>query len=156
MGWSSYAMYTQASSTHGQIATTKWGFGGLKYQFNLHKFVGNDAKPHFLMTSSQWPDHANYFAKTGITAVQKYGFYSVRLTDSKGPDELAVSVCYNRHKDAISIGTKDWSHTAYAKHGTWLVYGYGGTFGGVGDSGLWTVEPKLTEWEKNMLPACHV
>merc|ERR550525_2328357 len=96
--------------------------------------------------------------KTGLTGISKYGFYSDSLKDSKSPAQLALSVCYNEQKKALMIGNADWSRIVYVHKGSWLVYGYGGSFGAVGDGGLWTPNPPVAEWlptEREKIRRCH-
>jgi len=152
----------QRMSAFGQLTSSKnWAWqNGRKDQFTLYKMAEepgtNIADSRFLLGSEKWPGVVARVAWTSGTSVGQHGLYAQKLIERKGPDRLALFVCFDEAGNGIRIADNTKSTWAYMKHGTWLVYAYKTENPSkVGNGGLWTPEPPLTEVEKAALPPCN-
>jgi len=155
--YSSYLMYFQSLSAFGQLKLTNslkmLNLG--KDKLALYQLPSSrNVTARFFLNSVAFPGSVARFARrTGV--VSRYGVYATDLTKNYGPDALALSVCWNAEKNAMMFGNVDGTVWAYAKHLTWLVYGYKDTTrSAVGDGGLWKPNPMFTAAQIAMLPAC--
>lgn len=152
--WTKYSMYFQGTTALGQMKTTnayEWMNLG-KDKFRLLKLPGKN--PKFLLGSVAYPDSVARIASTAMTSVNSRGLYSTGLGKGKSPKTLAVSVCFNAQKKSLMFGSEDESYWAYLRRGSWYVYASSSKKNKVGDGGLWTPTPELTQDQIGMLPSC--
>lgn len=156
VNWPKYNMYFQGLSVFGQMKTTRaWSVLNLqKDKFSLVKMAGPANGTRFMLGSVAFPMQVARIASTAGTAISGHGLYATDLLKGKGPDQLALSVCWHNAKGALMFGDKQGTYWAYIKRGTWLVYGSSSQRCDVGDSGLWTPSPAFSGEQIAMLPAC--
>lgn len=180
--WPNYKMYFQRASVFGQLKLTSlsssYNLGQDK--FTLYELPGDlDGQKQYFLASDLWKDHVVAMQNTGGTSVSLWAAYAFSLTKHHQPwnlRDIMLRVCSARsqgHPDAIMIGTSTtfggstvW---AYAKSGTYLVYGYWyperlitskivsseSTKDGIshfpGKSGYWIPSPPI---KRDLLPDC--
>jgi len=155
--FNSYDMYFQSASIFGQLkitASSKF-FNSGKDVLTLYKLPhAPNKEAKFFLNSVKFTNEVAVLDSAGAAAwVASHGMFAVSLDDNHGPDALALSVCWNAGKTAMMLGSVDGTVWAYAKHGTWFVYGWEGKQD-VGDGGLWQPHPMFTKAQIAMLPAC--
>lgn len=154
--WPKYSMYFQGESAFGQMKTTsafEWMNLG-KDKFSLYRMPGPRNTSRFLLGSNAFPTEVARIAPTAGTAFSGHGLYATDLSKGKGPDALAVSVCYDQSNQAIMLGDTGGKYWAYVHRRSWLVYGTSSERCKVGSHGLWKPTPEFSKDQISMLPKC--
>jgi hypothetical protein len=154
--WPKYSMYFQGASAMGQLKTTNsYSWLNLeKDKFTLYRMPGPSNMTRFMLGSVAYPSYVARIGLTVGTAISGHGFYATELSEGKGPDVLASSVCYDSAKNAIMLGNKAGTYWAYVHRGSWLVFGSSADRCAVGDGGFWKPTPDFTSEQISMLPSC--
>jgi len=152
-----YGMYFQSVTATGIMKTSAEPGIVLrqKDKFALHQLPGPKGKtPKFILGSERWPNLVARVTGTMGTAAAAYAAYATEFSKEKKPSSLAVSVCWDKKKQAMMIGNSNATEFAYVRRGSWKVYGTNAKKCSQELSSLWQPSPMFTPEQISALPQC--